>query len=334
MMDLPDLLRLYEGMLRIRYFEEEAGRRLRAGEMYGEIHQYIGQEAVAVGVCAALEPTDVVTSTHRGHGHIVARGGDLYRIMAELYGRGAGYCRGKGGSLHVADVSLGIYGANGIVGGSVPHAVGAAFAAKLRHENRVAVAFFGDGAINQGVVHESLNLAAIFNLPVIFVCENNSWAVSFSIRQATAINDLVLRAGGYGIPGRVVDGMDVVAVFENASETVDLARNGHGPQFVEAKTYRYEGHYSEEERLMGSRPYRTKEELAVWRAKDPIANCKRIILSLGICDEPEINSLEEKCRDEVVTAASSARSASPPQPSEAYEDLYATPLTNSFPRGW
>lgn len=332
--ELPDLLDMYERMLLIRYFEEEGHRRLRAGQMYGEIHQYIGEEAVAVGVCSALNPDDVITSTHRGHGHIVARGGDVGRMMAELYGKSTGYCKGKGGSFHVADVALGIYGANGIVGAGVPHAVGAAMAARLRHEPRVAVAFFGDGAMNQGVVHEALNLAASYQLPVIFVCENNGWAVSYSIKEATNIHDLAARAAGYGMPGRVVDGMDVASVYEHATEAVAAARSGQGPQFIEAKTYRYEGHFSAEESLMAGRPYRTKQTIAMWKAKDPLETCRRMILALELADGAAVEEIEKKAFRLVMKAADDAHSAPAPDPSEAYDDLYATNYPGIYPKGW
>lgn len=331
---VPDLLGMYEQMLLIRNFEEEGHRRLRVGQMYGEIHQYIGQEAVAVGVCAALESDDVITSTHRGHGHIVARGGDVNAMMAELYGKSTGYNKGKGGSFHVADFSLGIYGANGIVGAGVPHAVGAAMAAKLRGEPRVAVAFFGDGAINQGVVHEAMNLASAYQLPVVFVCENNGWAVSYSIKEAANIHDLASRAPAYGMPGRVVDGMDVASVYEEAADAIRSARNGGGPQFIEAKTYRYEGHFSAEESLMAGRPYRTKETTEMWKAKDPIDLCRRMILALGVSDDAGLEKVEKRTLESVTAAADLAHAASPPSPSEAYEDLYATEYPNSYPKGW
>jgi pyruvate dehydrogenase E1 component alpha subunit len=324
---------MYSDMLRIRHFEEEAFRRLRRGELLGELHQYNGQEAVAVGVCAALAPDDVITSTHRGHGHLLARGGDTYRMMAELFGKADGYCRGKGGSFHIADTSLGVYGANGIVGAGAPHAVGAALAGRLQGRPRVAVAFFGDGAMNQGVVHESMNLAAALALPVIFVCENNSWAISFSARRASKVVDYAQRASGYGMPGRVVDGMDVRAVFLSAREAVESARAGGGPQLLEAKTYRFEGHFSAEEMIIGQ-AYRDSDEIAMWRSKDPIGQCRRAIESLGLASAADLDAISDECLAAAVAAADAARSAAPPDAATAYEDLYATPFPNGFPKGW
>jgi pyruvate dehydrogenase E1 component alpha subunit len=329
-----DVLGMYETMLKIRYFEEECHRRLRLGQTYGEVHQYIGQEAVAVGVCSLLDGSDVITSTHRGHGHIIARGGDINLMMAEIFGKESGYCKGKGGSFHVADFGLGIYGANGIVGAGVPHAVGAGYAAKLRNDGSVAVAFFGDGAINQGVVHESMNLAVVYQLPVIFVCENNGWAVSFSSHEASGVNDLALRAVGYGMPGRVVDGMDVLAMNAEASSAVAAARAGRGPQFIEAKTYRYEGHFSAEDALLGSRPYRDISEIKHWQAKDPLEFCERYLIATETATAEELESIRSSCMTRVVSAGEFANDASAPNPSEAFDDMYASSGASVLPKGW
>lgn len=331
---MDQLLDMYETMLKIRYFEEECHRRLRLGQTYGEVHQYIGEEAVAVGVCSVLYGKDVITSTHRGHGHIIARGGDINLMMAEIFGKYSGYCKGKGGSFHVADFKLGIFGANGIVGAGVPHAVGAAYAAKLRNDGSVAVAFFGDGAINQGVVHESLNLAVAYNLPIVFVCENNGWAVSFSSREASGINDLALRAVGYGMPGRVVDGMDVLSVNTEATDAIESARAGNGPQFIEAKTYRYEGHFSAEEGLLGARPYRDQAEIRHWKAKDPIEFCERLLLSMELATDDDLAALRAKILANVVSAGDFANEAPTPPIAEAFEDMYASTGASVLPKGW
>ena len=236
----PDvLLDLHRRMVRIRHFEESAGRLAEQNRLPGFLHLYVGEEAVASGVCANLDDDDQISSTHRGHGHLVAKGGNYSYMMAELMGKATGYCGGKGGSMHICDLDLGMLGANGIVGGGVPIAVGAGFANKYRGNDRVSVAFFGDGASNIGAFHEAANMAAALSLPVLFVCENNEYG-EFTPRERTmAITDVVDRAAGYGMPGAIVDGMDVVAVWEAAKEAVSRARRGEGPSFIEAKTYRF-----------------------------------------------------------------------------------------------
>jgi len=329
-----ELLSIYETMLTIRYFDEECHRRLRLGQTYGEVHQYNGEEAIAAGVCSLLRGLDVITSTHRGHGHIIARGGDINLMMAEIFGRELGYCKGKGGSFHVADFNLGIYGANGIVGAGVPHAVGAGYAAKLRNDGSVAVAFFGDGAMNQGVVHESMNLAVVYKLPVIFVCENNGWAVSLSSRDSSGVNDLAIRAVGYGMPGRVVDGMDILDVHTEANIAIESARAGNGPQFIEAKTSRYEGHFSAEDALLGTRPYRDVSEIRHWRAKDPLEFCERFLVSMDWATDEELSSIRANQLAKVVSAGDFANEAPVPKASEAFEDMYATAGANFLPKGW
>ena len=230
-------------MVRIRRFEERAIQLFMAQEMPGFLHSYLGQEAVAAGVCETLEQDDSITSTHRGHGHVIAKGLQLDRMMAELFGKRTGYCKGKGGSMHIADFSCGVLGANGIVGGGIAIATGAALASKLRGTKRVAVAFFGDGATNQGSFHEAANMAAIWQLPVVLVCENNLYAVSTHQARHTRLTDLSERAKAYGFPGRTVDGNDPVAVYEAASEAVQRARRGEGPTLLECKTYKWMGHY-------------------------------------------------------------------------------------------
>src|SRR2546422_2339045 len=264
-LDKSQLLRMYEQMETIRVFEERAGKEFASGKVPGFVHLYAGEEAVAVGVCAHLTDDDYITSHHRGHGHCIAKGVSLREMAAELLGREAGACRGKGGSMHIADVNKGMLGANGIVGGGFPLATGAGLTAKHNGRGQVAVCFFGDGAANQGTFHEGLNLAAIWKLPVVFVCENNGFAESTPVSYHCSASDIANRAGAYEIPGIVVDGLDVFAVYEAAGEAVARARRGEGPTLIEAKTYRYYGHFEGDTIL-----YRTKEELDAYRQRDPI----------------------------------------------------------------
>ena len=256
-------LDLYRTMRTIRRFEERVVDLVNANEIAGVTHEYVGQEAVATGVCAALRPADVITSTHRGHGHVIAKGADVRRMTAELLGRVDGLNHGRGGSMHIADVSLGILGANGIVAAGAPHAAGAAWTFKTAGEDRVAVSFFGEGGVNQGVLHETINLAAIWELPVIFVCENNGYAVTMSVERATA-GSIVDRAAAYGIAAESVDGMDAEAVHAAAAR----ARDRRGPSFLECRTYRFFGHHTAERTMKLG--YRTDEEIATWRARDPL----------------------------------------------------------------
>src|ERR671937_3144098 len=236
-------LRLYRTMQTIRTFEKRVAREFRSGEIPGFVHMYVGEEAIAAGVCACLNDDDYVTSTHRGHGHCIAKGCDLDRMMAEIYGRETGLCKGRGGSMHIADFGRGMLGANAIVGGGIALATGAALAARVRGSDQVAVAFFGDGAVNQGVFHESLNLAAIWKLPVLYVCENNGFAESTPAAYATSVPDVAVRAGAYGIAQAIVDTCDVLAVYEAAREAVERARGGGGATLLEMKTYRFHGHF-------------------------------------------------------------------------------------------
>ncbi|MFZ9579515.1 MAG: thiamine pyrophosphate-dependent dehydrogenase E1 component subunit alpha, partial [Ilumatobacteraceae bacterium] len=268
-MDLPvDVqLDLHRRMVRIRLFEEAAGRLAESNRLPGFLHLYVGEEAVAAGVCGALNDDDHITSTHRGHGHLVAKGGDFNRMMAELMGKATGYCKGKGGSMHISDTSLGMLGANGIVGAGSPIAVGAAFANKYRGRGQVAVAFFGDGSTNIGAFHEAANMACALHLPIVFACENNEYG-EFTPRDKTmAITDIVDRAAGYGMPGVIVDGMDVIAVHEAAVEAVERARSGGGPSLIEAKTYRFYNHHGVQN--LGLK-YRSDDEVALWKQRDPI----------------------------------------------------------------
>src|SRR5262245_9879988 len=263
----PDKQReMLRQMLTIRYFEERASADYHAGKIYGVVHCYIGEEAVAVGVCAALDRGDRIISTHRGHGHCIAKGADLNRMMAELYGRETGYCKGKGGSMHIADFDIGMLGANGIVAGGISIVTGAGLAAQVEGNGHVAVSFFGDGASNAGPLHECLNIAGSWKLPVIYVCENNLYAAQTSAASTQALGDVAERAKGYGIPGVIVDGNDIFAVNRAAYQAVLRARQGGGPTLIECKTYRWRAHT---ERKTQPDP-RHKGEIEAWKSKDPI----------------------------------------------------------------
>jgi pyruvate dehydrogenase E1 component alpha subunit len=322
---------VYRRMRLIRRFEERVIQLVNANEIAGTTHEYIGEEAIAVGVCTVLEQADVITSTHRGHGHIIAKGGDVKRMMAELFGRRTGYNRGKGGSMHIADLGLGIYGANGIVAAGVPIAAGAAWAAKIQETGRVAVAFFGDGGANQGVLHETMNLAAIWQLPMIFICENNQYAVTTASTYATAGPGISQRASAYGFPGHVVDGMDVAQVMSQVREAVERARSGGGPSLVECKAYRYQGHFTAERALKLT--YRSPEEIDRWREQDPITRWaarleeERILLSL---ERETLNAQVEELLDEAVAYA---RASEWPSADETFTDMYVTDYPGLPARG-
>jgi pyruvate dehydrogenase E1 component alpha subunit len=312
------MLQMFRSMAEIRAFEHRAYELYREGVMRGTTHAYVGQEAVAVGVCSALRQDDTITSTHRGHGHCIAKGGDMSMMMAELLGKDTGYCRGKGGSMHIADVDKGILGANGIVGGGMGIATGAGLSAKILGNGRVSVCFFGDGALNQGILHESMNLAAIWKLPVIYVCENNQFAMSARVQEMTAVPDPAVRAVAYGIPGQNVDGMDVLAVFRAASEAVERARAGQGPSFIVATTYRFLGHH-----VGDPLNYRTKEEVDPWRDKDAIERLRAYLIENRVATEEETQAIEAEVQGQVDSASSDAKQAIEPDPSTLMDDIYA-----------
>lgn len=317
-----DLVRMFEGMLTIRRFEERVVELFARGALPGFVHLYIGEEAVAVGTCANLKDTDYITSTHRGHGHLIAKGGDLNRMMAELHGKKTGYCKGKGGSMHIADLELGILGANGIVGGGFPIAAGAAFAAQYKGTDAVCVCFFGDGASNQTTFHEALNLASIWKLPVVFVCENNMYGISMSQKRHQNIADVADRSSAYGIPGVTVDGNDVVAVYEATREAVGRARAGIGPSLVECKTYRWKGHFEGD-----PTNYRSQEELDEWKAKDPIKRLQEKLLDTKALTKLEIEKLDEQIRARVEAAVKFAEESPYPDVLETLDDVY-TPVAS------
>ena len=314
------LMAFYETMIRIRRFEEETFEFYKKGLMAGLAHLYLGEEAVATGVCAALEEKDYIGSTHRGHGHLVARGADLDRMMAEILGKKTGYSNGKGGSMHIMAMDKGILGANGIVGGEIPIATGAAYKALYKKTGEVAVSFMGDSATNEGTFHESVNMAAAWKLPCVYVIENNLYGISVDIRDVTNTPDLAVRAKAYDIPGVVVDGMDVIAVYEAAKKAVERARNGEGPTIIECKTYRWQGHHVGDPATYRKRKSETEKE--DWMAKDPVTNLKKEMLEAGKATEAEFEALEAKVEEEIQAAVKFAVESDYPDASEAYTDVF------------
>jgi acetoin:2,6-dichlorophenolindophenol oxidoreductase subunit alpha len=310
-MDVPadTLLRLHRTMLTIRLFEQRVSREFRTGEIPGFVHMYIGEEAVAAGVCANLRDDDYVTSTHRGHGHCIAKGCNLDAMMAEIYGREDGLCKGRGGSMHIADFSRGMLGANAIVGGGIALATGAGLAADVRGSGQVAVAFFGDGAANQGVLHESLNLAAIWRLPVVYVCENNGFAESTPAAYATSVADVASRAAAYGIPGVIADGRDVLEVFAAARDAVDRARAGEGPTLLEVKTYRFMGHFEGD-----PEKYRDEAEKRELVENDALPALRETIIAGGHASDGELEALRAEVEAAIGRAVEFARSSPFPDP--------------------
>ena len=320
MLKASELMALYRTMLTIRLFEEQVVGMFARGQVPGLTHAYIGEEAIAAGVCAALRRDDYITSTHRGHGHVIARGADLKRMMAELCGKKTGYCKGKGGPMHIADMSIGILGANGVVGGGIPVAVGAGLSAKHKGTDRVSVSFFGDAASNTGSFHESLNLASVWRLPVVFVCENNLYGISVGQEKHQAIKDIADRAVAYAMEGEVVDGMDAVAVFEASKKAVRRARSGQGPTLIECKTYRYRGHH-EGDPNMGTR-YRTREEIEAWKRKDPLDRMTELLLSRKAVTKSQLSEINRDVTEQVKGAVSFALESPSPEPQELYEEVY------------
>ena len=311
-----DMLR---SMQTIRRFEERASDDYQAGAIYGVVHCYIGEEAVAVGVCAALNGDDQIISTHRGHGHCLAKGADLNRMMAELYGRQTGYCKGKGGSMHIADFSIGMLGANGIVAGGIPIVTGAGLAAQLEGRGRVAVSFFGDGASNAGPFHESINIAATWKLPMLYVCENNLYSAGTTAAETLALSDVAARAAGYGIPGVVVDGNDVMAVYEAAEAAVNRARAGQGPTLIECKTYRWRGHTERP----GQADPRPQEEIEAWQQRDPINRFATNLMDQGLLTEETWQKMDAEILAAIEDAVKFAEDSPFPAPEAAVEDIFA-----------
>ena len=312
-------LQMLRSMQTIRRFEERASDDYVAGAIYGVVHCYIGEEAVAVGVCSALNQDDQIISTHRGHGHCLAKGADLKRMMAELYGRSSGYCKGKGGSMHIADFSIGMLGANGIVAGGIPIVTGAGLAAQLEGKGRVAVSFFGDGASNAGPFHESINIAAAWKLPMLYVCENNLYAASTAATLSLAHKDVAARAAGYGIPGVIVDGNDVLAVHEAAEAAVGRARAGEGPTLIECKTYRWRGH-TERPGQVDRRP---ADEIEAWRKRDPIGHLVNGLKEQDALSDEDWQKMDEEILAEIDGAVRYAEDSPFPEPDAALEDVVA-----------
>lgn len=311
------LLWMYKKMVQIRHFEDRIYYLFLQGIMPGTIHLYQGEEAVAVGVCSNLSKDDVITSTHRPHGHAVAKGVSLKAVMAELFGKTTGCCRGKGGSMHVGDPEVGALPAIAIVGGNIPLAAGAALAFKLQRNHRVAVSFFGDGASNEGTFHEAINMAAVWNLPVIFVCENNLYGASTQVSKVMKITDIAARAAGYGIPGAVADGNDVTAVYRTVKEAVERARSGQGPTLIECKTYRHGGHSRSD-----ACHYRPKGEKEEWLKKDPVLRMKKGLKEMKLLTEEMAGEIEEKIEEELDAAVAFARNSPDPKPEDALEDVW------------
>lgn len=315
----PELAsRTLRTMWRIRRFEEAVDDLFARGLMHGTMHLSIGQEASATGVTSALRPDDFITSTHRGHGHTIGKGADLVRMMAELLAKETGYCRGRGGSMHIADVATGNLGANGIVAGGIPIATGAALAAQMRGTTQVVACFFGDGATNEGAFHEALNLASIWHLPVVFVCENNKYGMSFSTERSMAVEHVSDRAAAYAMPGVTVDGNDVDAVFAAATEAVDRARRGEGPTLIETVTYRWKGHSKSDKNL-----YRTKDEIEEWKAKDPLIHFESVVLAAGTLTQEQIDQIRNEVREEIRDAVRVANAAPDADPATLADAVFA-----------
>ncbi len=314
------LLALYERMLLIRRMEERLRADAAAGNLPGAVHLYIGQEAIATGVCAQLRETDLITSTHRGHGHFLAKGGDPKAMMAEIWAKRTGICKGMGGSMHVADFSKGILGANGIVGGGFAIATGAALASKLTHDTRVSVAFFGDGAANQGVFMECLNVSSLWKLPLVLVCEHNQFS-EFTPSATITSGDIADRARAFKISTAVVDGNDVVAVWEAAGEAIERARRGEGPCFIEAHTYRIQGHLEAEDLFLAGGKYREKQEIDEWRKRDPLERQQQRLLAAGVRAE-ELQAIDARIAETVEQAVQFARDSEPADAELAFDLMF------------
>lgn len=315
----PDLvIDMLKKMYEIRFFEETVDDLFARGLVHGTMHLSVGQEASAVGSIYALNNEDYILSTHRGHGHCIAKGADINLMMAEFMGKETGYCRGRGGSMHIADMEGRNLGANGVVGGGIPLAVGVGLSLKMRRSGEIVMGFFGDGAANQGCFHEALNMAAIWSLPIVYVCENNQYGMSMSTRRALSIERIAQRADAYGMPGVTVDGNDVLEVYEAARKAVEMARSGEGPILLECVTYRWKGHSKSDQEL-----YRTKEELQAWKKKDPIARFRKLLVSEGVITKEEVATIEEEANRTIAAALEYAQSSPEPDVDTILEGVYA-----------
>jgi len=317
MIEKTRLFKIYKTMNEIRDFEMKALSFFEQNKLRGSVHLYVGEEAIASTVCSQLRDTDYITSTHRGHGHCIAKGAELGKSMAELMGKATGYCKGRSGSMHIADFEKGNLGANAIVGGGIGIAAGAALAAKLRGSDQIAVSFFGDGASNEGTFHEAINLAAVWKLPVIFICENNLFGISVPLSESTSVEDISVRAASYNIPGYSVDGNDVLAIDEVFSKAVSRAKAGEGPSLIECKTYRWLGHWTGDPQV-----YRTREEVEAWKEKDAIRRLREYMLAEGIATIDEINEIEMKSKADVEAAAEFAMNSPEPDPATVTDDVF------------
>ena len=324
-MDKEMLMRMLRRMMLIRRFDETVIEMVQRGEMVGAAHCYIGEEAVAVGACAALRDEDYITGNHRSHGHPIAKGGDVRRAMAELLGKSTGFCKGKGGSMHLADFSIGILGESGIVASALPVAVGAALGSKMQGNDRVVVSFFGDGASNQGACHEAMNLAAIWKLPVIFLCENNQYAVTTHFNDSVAVENISDRAVAYNMPGVLVDGQDAISVYEATVEAVARGRAGLGPTLLEARTYRYQDHSEGLNRILRE-SYRSDEEVEYWRNRDPIDIHSKALVEQGIATQEEVEAVRSDVAATIEEALEFARESPYPDPEDLFTDMYADPI--------
>lgn len=317
-LDYKDALTHYEMMLRIRLFEEEVEKNVKKGHLHGTTHLYNGQEAIAVGVCSLLQDGDLITSTHRGHGHAIAMGASLKKMMAEMFGKVTGYSKGKGGSMHIANVENGNLGSNGIVGGNIPIAVGAALTMQMTKRANVVVSFFGDGATNEGSFHEALNLASLWKVPVLFLCENNVYGMSSPINEMTNISELSIRASSYGIPGITIDGNDLEEVTKTVEKALARARRGEGPSLIEAKTYRFKGHSRSDKEV-----YRSEEEVAFYKKSCPIDRFYTILRKKYQVTEEELDTIYKKVSQEVEEATAFALKSDLPPPESLTQDVYA-----------
>ena len=316
-MESSQLKNVYFTMNKIRKFEEKALHLFETNKLRGSVHLCIGQEATPATVCELLNPDDYIASTHRGHGHCIAKGADVRLALAELMGRATGYCKGRGGSMHIADVDAGNLGANAIVGGGIPIAVGAALASKMQKNGKIAVSFFGDSATNEGVFHEALNFAAVWKLPVVFVCENNGFGISVPQWESTAVKDLSVRAASYNIPGVTVDGNDVLAIAEAFAKAEERARAGEGPTLIECKTYRWMGHWTGD-----PQPYRTREEVEEWKKKCPIKRLREYLIENGMATAEELDAMEKKASDLADEAEEFALNSPEPDPAHVLDDVF------------
>jgi pyruvate dehydrogenase E1 component alpha subunit len=318
-------IEMYRRILKVRYFEETVIAQHKSGQIPGPLHTSVGQEGAIVGACMALRDDDVVVGTHRSHGHPIGKGAELPALMAEVMGRKTGICKGQGGSMHLADFSVGVIGESGIIGAGIPLATGAGLSARVRGTDQVALCFFGDGASNEGTFHESLNMAAIWKLPVIYFCENNLYGATTPVRDVIPVDDIADRAAGYAMPGRIVDGQDAHAVYEVVSQAVQEARSGRGPSLIEAKTYRFGEHA---ESLIIPVAYRDPAEVDRWRERDPVGICRRKLLDDRVLSDEQARRIEEEVTALVDAALAFARESDFPDPDETFRNLYANPISH------